>query len=234
MKKYILLFIVTLVSGLSATAQQAPMGASGSGSPGRAGEFSCPGNSIFSQIPYSTPYTWFGDDTYSYTRIADDFTVTDPIGAMRFWGVNYFTCPTGSSVDFIIKFYQRNLVDPTIPGNEVASFNVTAVPQPVNIAEWPSSYPYQIDVTFPGGVTLTDGWISITRTNATDGCTFGWMGTLPETGNSASYNGTWVVSGGILAFCLSPSPIIPVSNWAIFAGLLLIGTFIVIRYRRII
>lgn len=234
MKKYTLLFILSLAFGLSVTAQQQPMFAKGTGSTGRAGEYSCPGNSIFSQTPYTTLYSWFGDDTYAYTRIADDYITTEPIGSMRFWGLNYFTCPPGTSLDFIIKFYERNVADPTIPGNEVASFNITAVPQPFYLAEWPDSYPYQVDVIFPGGVTLTDGWISITRTNASDGCTFGWMGTEPGTGNSASYNGSWLVSGGNLAFCLGPSAIIPISNWAIFAGLLLIGTFIIVRYRRVI
>jgi hypothetical protein len=236
MKKYTFLFVLPLILlGFSVVAQPS-MYAKGPGGAGRAGEYSCPENSVFSQTPSSTPYTFFGEDNFTYSRIADDYVSTGPIGSMRFWGVNFAYgggCTPGATIDFIIKFYGRNLVDPTIPGTEAASFTITATPVSFPLAEWPGWATYQIDVNFPTGVTLTDGWISITRTNASDGCQFGWMGTEPGTGNSESYSGNWVSSGGNLAFCLGPASVVPVSNWAIFAGLLLIGTFIVLRYRRI-
>jgi hypothetical protein len=96
---------------------------------------------------------------------------------------------------------------------------------------------YLIDVAFPAPVTLLDGWVSITRVNPGDGCTFGWLGDY--TGNSASYSlydNSWVTSDGMLAFCLGGGeiPETPVSNWALIIGVILIGTFVIIRFRRLV
>lgn len=133
-----------------------------------------------------------------------------------------------------IKFYQRNPGNPAIPGPEVYSFDLTAVPQPIFLY---FAIDYQVDVTFPP-VALLDGWVSVTRINPGDGCNFIWYGN-DASGNGASFDsstGSWVPTGAALAFCLGGEgiPVTPVSNWALLIGVILIGTFVIFRFRRLV
>jgi hypothetical protein len=231
MKKITSILLLSLaLSVLTITAQVVPMFVKAPGTMNRDAQYGCLDNSLFSQLPSPLDAGWYGDDAYAFYRVADDYTVTAPFATMRFWGANIYTCPPGATQAFIVKFYQRNPGDPTIPGPEVYSFNLTAVPQPINLV---FGVDYQIDVTFPP-VSLLDGWVSITRVNPGDGCTFVWLGNY--TGNSASYDGTWYPSGASLAFCLGGEgvPQTPVSNWALIIGVILIGTFVVFRFRRLV
>lgn len=231
MKKITSILVLSLVlSVLALTAQVSPMSVKAPGPMNRDAQYSCLDNSLYSQLPAPLEAGWFADDGTSPSRVADDYTVTAPFTTMRFWGVNINACPPGALQTFTIKFYQRNTGDATIPGTEVNSFNLTAVPQPIYLL---FGGDYQIDLTFPP-VTLLDGWVSVTRINPGDGCTFLWLGN--NTGNSASYIGSWVPSGGMLAFCLGGEgvPQTPVSNWALIIGVILIGTFVVFRFRRLV
>ena len=194
--KFILALLLAL-SALAITAQNFPMFVKPAGTMNRDADFSCVPNSLYSQLPSPITTGWFGDDAYFFFRVADDYTVASSFTTMRFWGTNYYGCPIGATQAFIIKFYQRNPSDPTIPGAEVNSFSLTAVPQPIYLLYNPD---YQIDVTFPSAISQLDGWVSITRVNPGDGCTFIWYGR--DSGNSASYSGDWTPSGGMLAFCL--------------------------------
>jgi hypothetical protein len=226
------LVLLMALSLLTATAQVKPMYVKAPGTMNRDAEYGCLPNSLFSQLPSPLLGVWFGDDSYEYSVIADDYTVSGPFTTMRFWGNNYSGCPAGSSQAFTIKFYQRNAVNPAIPGPEVNSFNLTVIPQPINLLYGPD---YQVDVVFPSQVNLLDGWVSLMRINPGDGCIFGWYGNTG--GNSASFNHfdqTWAPSEGILAFCLGGEgvPETPVSNWALIIGIILIGTFVIFRFRR--
>ena len=231
MKKIQTLILLSLVLTLmTGWAQNSPAYAKMKGTFDRDASYTCPENSLFSQLPVTLDYVYFGDDTYTYYRIADDYTVTKPFTTMRFWGQNYYNCAVGSSETFIIKFYDRNPIDPTIPGPEFTSFTMTVTPQPMNLS---FGTDYQVDVTFPTTVTLLDGWVSLTRENPGDGCTFGWYAN-GYVGNSASYDGSWVPSGWQCAFCLGGGVKTPLSNWALIMGVVLIGTFVFIRYRRMV
>jgi hypothetical protein len=228
-----LLLLPLMLPVLTITAQKLPAFAQGSGTVNKDAGFACLPNSLYSQLPSPLETGWFGDDGYGVSRIADDYTVTGSFSTMRFWGSNYPGCPIGATQDFIIKFYQRNPDDPAIPGTEVNSFSLTVVPQPISLFYNPD---YQIDVTFPSSVSLLDGWVSLTRANPGDGCTFLWYGNF--TGNSASYytDSFWSPSGGQLAFCIGGGevPQTPVSNWALIIGVILIGTFVIVRFRRLV
>jgi hypothetical protein len=227
--KYLLLFSMILAV-LTITAQNVPMSVKAAGTMNRDAQYSCLDNSLFSQLPVPIEAGWYGDDAYTFYRIADDYSVVAPFSTMRFWGSNIYTCPPGTSVNFIIKFYERNTGDPAIPGPEVYSYSLSTVPQPINLL---FGNDYQIDLTFPT-VTLLDGWISLTRVNPGDGCSFVWLGNY--TGNSASYDGSWQPSQGMLAFCIGGEgvPQTPISNWALIIGIILIGTFVIIRFRRMV
>jgi hypothetical protein len=228
------LVLLMALSLLTATAQVKPMYVKAPGSMNRDAEYGCLPNSLFSQLPSPFLGVWFGDNAYDFSVIADDFTVSGPFTTMRFWGNNYLGCPPGNTQAFTIKFYERNAGDPTIPGPEVNSFNLTVIPQPINFL---FDSDYQVDVIFPSQVNLLDGWVSISRFNPGDGCFFGWYGN--NTGNSASFynvDQTWLPSEGMLAFCLGGEgvPETPVSNWALIIGVVLIGTFVIFRFRRLI
>ena len=92
------------------------------------------------------------------------------------------------------------------------------------------------DVTFPSSVSLATGWVSIVKVNPGSDCIFAWLNT--QSGDSrfgynqygASIN--YVTSFQDLSFCLTGSTSsVPLSNWALAIGLLLISGFIVVRYR---
>jgi len=227
------LVLLMALSFLTVTAQVVPMYVKAPGTMNRDAEYGCLPNSLFSQLPSPLLGVWFGDNTYGFSSIADDYTVSGPFNSMRFWGNNYVGCPAGNTQDFIIKFYERNTGDPAIPGPEVNSFNLTVIPQPINLLYGED---YQVDVIFPSQVNLLDGWVSLTRINPGDACIFGWYGNQP--GNSASFNNAdqiWQSSEGTLAFCIGGEgvPETPVSNWALIIGIILIGTFVIFRFRRI-
>lgn len=226
------LVLLMALSLITVTAQEIPMYVKAPGSMNRDAEYACLPNSLFSQLPSTLLGVWFGDDAYGYSSIADDYTVSGPFSAMRFWGNNYGGCTAGNSQTFIIKFYERNTGNPAIPGPEVNSFNLTVIPQPINLLY---NEDYQVDVIFPSQVNLLDGWVSLTRVNPGDGCNFGWYGN--NGGNSVSfYNAEqiWQSSEGILAFCIGGEgvPETPVSNWALIIGIIMIGTFVIFRFRR--
>ncbi len=200
----------------------------------RSNEYVCEQDAVFSQVFPDANTGYYAEETFQWTRAADDYTASIPFTSMRFWGVNYLGCPIGATQTFTIRFYERNLVDPNIPGTEVNSFTVAATPLDIGISMF-SSPVYQIDIDFGNIVTLLDGWVSVTRLDSGDGCEFVWVAYDDGLGNERSYDGSWINGAtgntGNLLFCFSSTPPIPVSNWAIILGVLLIGTFIVVRYR---
>jgi hypothetical protein len=230
MRNFKIILVLSLgLSMFSVAAQVSPMSVKGPGVANRDAGYYCLPNSLFSQLPSPFESGWYGDDGFVYTRIADDYTVTGPFAAMRLWGANAHNCPPGETVNFVVKFYERNAGDPSIPGTEVNSFSMTIVPEPISLY---FGVDYQIDLNFPTPVTLLDGWVSVTRVNPGDGCRFVWLGGYG--GNSASYSDGWYPSGGNLSFCLGGAPIpeTPVSDWALVIGFVLIATFILVRYKR--
>ena len=237
MKKITFFLVLTMaVSMLTLTAQKSPMFVKADGGMNRDAEYGCLPNSVFSQLPASLSTGWYADNGVAFTRVADDYTVTGPFSSMRFWGVNHPGCPAGTTQDFIIKFYQRNPGNLSIPGVEVNSFTITIVPQPIVLS---FGNDYMIDLTFNVPVTLLDGWVSITRINPGDGCYFVWLGDEDAGGNSETYydpEQRWIGSNGMLAFCLGGDlpPQTPVSNWALIIGMMLIGTFVIVRFRKLV
>jgi hypothetical protein len=228
-KTFLLLSLVfTLMTGL---AQTSPAFVKAKGIFNRDASYTCPETSLFSQLPAPLSTGWYADDSYAFSRAGDDYTVTKPFTTMRFWGSNYYGCPIGTSQTFVIRFYERNVGDPNIPGNEIYSFTITVTPQPISLYYYPD---YMVDVTFPTAITLLDGWVTLTRVYNGDGCIFVWLG-QDYTGNSVSYGyDAWYPQGGQLAFCLGGGEKTPVSNWALILGVVLIGTFVFIRYRRMV
>jgi hypothetical protein len=212
----------------------------------REASLQCPPGSVFSQVPEMISAGWGIENPL---RVADDFTASSAPLAMRFWGLDldfesWSSCQP-PEMTFIIRFYERNLADPFIPGDEVVSYTLSAVPEFLNIF-WGGDF--QVEVTFPEPVPVTDGWVSISRVNAGDPCFSYWLAEDAwgmGTGNACIYmyfedEDLWRWQSGIpveielnMAFCLEgPVPPVPVSNLALIIGILLIGTFILIKYKR--
>ena len=198
-------------------------------------EYVCAPGSVFSQIYPTYNYGFFCDDGIDYSRTADDYTTTSSFSGIRFWGTNYCGGPINATEIFVIKFYERNTVNPEFPGAEVSSFTKEASLTDMGIVSgWCNSPIYQVDVDFGTTVTLLDGWMSITRHNPGDNYTFVTIGYNDNNGSRCSYNsanGTWHVGDENLMFCLGDPPPVPLSNWALIISMLLISGFIVIRTR---
>lgn len=199
-------------------------------------EFVCGPNSVFSQLypTYNTGY--FAEGTQQYSRVADDYTSTSSFNGIRFWGVNYCGGSINPNEIFNIKFYDRNTIDPTIPGAEVNSFTVAATITDMGLsAPWCNSPIYQVDIDFGATVSVLDGWVSVTRQNVADGMTFAVLSNGDGTGNECSYDSfsdIWIPSGdGNMMFCFEDTPPVPLSNWALIMSMILISGFIVIRTR---
>ncbi len=213
----------------------------------RDAELQCPPGTLFNQVPGYISASFQMQDP---RRVADDFTVASAPVSMRFWGMEldyetFNTCQP-SEMTFIIRFYERNLTDPAIPGDEVTSYTLSAIPEYFNVF---LGGDFQVDVTFPEPVPVTDGWVSISRLNDGDPCYAFWhcedMGGT-GLGNTSVYmyfeeEDQWRWQGAVpyelelsMAFCLcAPRPPVPITNWALVIGFVLIGTLIIIRYRRV-
>jgi len=198
-------------------------------------EFVCAPNSVFSQVYTTYDNGFYCDDAHAYVKAVDDYTSTSPFTSMRFWGVNFCGGAVNAIETFVIKFYERNTTDPSIPGAEVNSFTVDATTTDLGIlAPWgcATSHIYQADVDFGTTVSLLDGWVSVTRHNPGDGVNFAVMAS--GSGNSYSYSpgvGVWEATDSNIMFCLGDPPPVPLSNWALIMSMLLISGFIVIRTR---
>ena len=214
-------------------------------SPGRdIGGLECLPNSLYSQAPVNSDNGYFSDDetTFWNQTIFDSYSgVTEVIGGITFWGqaVDYPSlgdCYTPGADTFDIIFYQD---DAGTVGASVKSYTVIVTPTVTGANVGPLSI-LRFDVTFPSPLYLENGWVSIVKKNpANEDCLFAWVNTTTGDDvigytNNLTGGQIYYSSGVNVSFCLvegTPPPV-PISNWAIILGVLLIGTFIVVRYRR--
>ena len=196
---------------------------------GAGNEFSCTGDAFFGQDP-NTSSGHTSDIKLNY-RVYDNFSgITSDIATIDWWGItsdyngSWNSC-TENPKSFEISFYQDAA---GAPGALVYSFTVSVTGQSTGqtLANYPiNKYSADLPVAVTG---LTNGWVSIYG-NPSGSCSFLWEES--DTGDDIAYqNGSMI--GTDLSFCLyEQQPSIPLSNWALAIGLLLISGFIVVRFR---
>lgn len=207
-----------------------------------------PDNCIFSQLPeYDVALDFGAPSPY---RIAEDFTTVSAPVSVRLWGL-YFDISTDEDcqppeMTFIVAFYERNTVNPSIPGDEVVSYTITVAPQypPIYFYDWYQLF--QADIGFPEPAPITDGWVSVMFVNEAFPCFPFWIGSSLEPGTGplmacVSYDGIeWYTSMEefdfecAMDFCLTGAPPVPLSGWAIGLGVFLILAAVLLRFRRVI
>ena len=232
MKKItITLFALMLGFGLIAQTQVPWMISDDNQNPmyGPGNEFICTTNAFFGQDPNtSNAYTSDINNLYqvydNFTGISSDIVTIDWWGATLLYNGVWSVC-TENPKSFEISFFQDNA---GAPGTLVYSFTVSVTGQATGqtIAGFPI---YKFSADLPVAVTgLTNGWVSIFGAPA-GSCSFLWEES--DTGDNIAFQNASSI-GTDLSFCLyGETPSIPLSNWALVIGLLLISGFIVVRFR---
>ncbi len=176
----------------------------------------CPATSQLSQPvnPLDAGFNGYGSDLGSDFLMYDDYTVTDPVCWVKFWGLYTGTADT----DFTIEFWTDNAGQ---PGALTSSYPIVGA-TPVDTTWTAFGFPlYEYFVELPTCETQLTGWISIVGAN--NGSTFYWAVNSTATGADCySYQvstTTWTPDPTDLAFCLgnaeppTPTPLpVPASG----------------------
>ncbi len=203
----------------------------------------CNSNSIFSQALLNPPSAYTSDENGN-TQLDNFYGLTDEIYSMSFWGIMWdgsTDCYTPGPQDFVINFYS-NVGDPVngSVGSLVETFDVTITPTATGMT-YSNAYTgvtaqiLKYQISFPSTVSLAEGWFSVVKKNpGSDACMFNFLNTTNGDGHSAyklHNSPDYHYPTNNRAFCLCKAPPVPVSNWALAVGILLILGFILIRYR---
>ena len=220
MKKFFLLFAFSLLAIGSNFAQV---------------QDSCSPGSIFSQALQS-PVSAYTSDEGGNTQYENFYSLTSEIGGITFWGYMWDgsnDCYSPGPQDFTIYFYQDN--NGAI-GTLVTTITATTTPTETGLLFLNDASILRYEITLPAPVSLSDGWFSIIKSNPTsDPCMFFWLCTYPGDYHSAyvlkTNPSTIHYSTSNRSFCLTEvtSTPVPISNWALGIGIILILGFIIIR-----
>jgi hypothetical protein len=194
--------------------------------------FECLPGSVFSQVHPTIDNGWWCQQGYELSILADNYTASGPFSSLRIWGGDYWGCSLAATEPFIVYVWDN---DPSISGsNIIFSATRTGYTTSTGLITWQGTPLYQIDIGLGTTITQLNGWIGITRVNATCDEAFAWA-TYGE-GNARIYeegNGWWDLETNTL-FCLGEGEgeRVPVTNWALFIGIGLILVFAVVRFRK--
>ena len=204
----------------------------------------CPDLSIWSQPPNDPNASWtaYTSDASMGLIVYDNFSgLIGPINEVRFWGINasydpsigFIVCDSEDPMTFNIRFLYDNGGS---PGNSYADIYTASYRENtgVSYAGFPL-YKYTIHLGLP--IELTSGWIYIQGYSVGDpDCKFLWMDS--PVGDNISFQvdplGLINPLGNDLSICFGTSAEIPLSNWAIFIGIVLVLATVIIRFRRMV
>jgi hypothetical protein len=229
MKKLLTILLIALFAAGSVSGQTAKSISKSNGTPSReVTDLICPTGSIYSQLPDGIQ-AWSSSGGFYF---CDNVIVAPgaPVTSITFWMLEG-TIYNPLNVD--IHFRQNA---GGIPGPVIASFpglwltgvptgetyyGIAAIaytyilPVPVTLAagDWVgiADYPDEIGIHHHYWLTSSDGDGSMYFTE----------------GNQYYYDLSFCLGGGGI-------PETPVSNWALIIGVILIGTFVIVRFRRLV
>ncbi|NQU33550.1 MAG: hypothetical protein HQ521_09970 [Bacteroidetes bacterium] len=185
------------------------------------------------QIPDPSDLSGYESDLSTGTKIYDNFSgIIGGITDIEWWGSTgngTINCSENPK-NFEITFYYDNT---GTVGGVKATYNVevtgTETGSSFGTASTPIlKYSYSLSTPVSG---LQSGWVSI-QGNPTGTCNFTWI-------TSNSGDGLAYVEGGgkapvtdDFAFSITADPSIPIANWPIYLGILAMGAFVVVRFRK--
>lgn len=197
--------------------------------------YNCPDESVYGVVSQVIETGYFCQAGYAYTIVAVPYSASGTFQHLRLWGIDFLGCTMLTNEDFEVFIWDA---DPSAGGklifNQVLSANLTDL-QVFNAV----SNTYQIDIALNTLVSQLDGWIGVKRLNPSCDMAFAWLAFNAGTGGpSLQFNDVdqaWEDAGSDFLICLSNQiPPVPLSNWALYLGILLMVTFVVIRFRRMI
>ena len=254
MKRFTLIFLSIFMMG-ALMAQQGQ----GSGGTYTGGNMGTQGNTVlYEQMnpqSYHVASQQFLDINNSVAQVADDFTVP----ADKYWIIDHVECygqyfggtPAGPATAFTVEIYVDDFSNGLIPAS-------TPIQVRSELTYSEASGLFTIDLgSAPFKLLPGHYWISIyAEQNYSSAKQWGWAWSNdPQVGNMAvnrdpdhvitnpTWPDTWDMASTTwpttteadLSFRLigaDGSSAVPVSNWAIIFGVLLIGIFMTVRYRR--
>jgi uncharacterized membrane protein YgdD (TMEM256/DUF423 family) len=197
-------------------------------------EFVCPSGAVFSQVFGSYDNGYFSQAGEPGDLVADDYAATAPFNMIRVWGGDYFGCSMNDTEAFDVFIWNGN---PSTGGVLVFSGSLTGATSLVGTTPWGPTNHYQIDIPLETTITQLNGWIGITRKGAT--CSEGFAWTVYSGGNVLQrLSNTWVVTSSNVLLCLGnvegePPASVPLSDWALALGMILMAGFLLVRLHRV-
>ncbi len=172
---------------------------------------------MFDQSPAGNQgdYAWSmstSDTDAGYLKAENFAGLTEQIGSIDFWGVNFYNDGSGWSevttenpMDFQIIFYNNDAND--LPGTIVQTYNPTISRETITDSLFNSSAVYKYHYELPSPITLNEGWVSIqgTSTGTPDNAWFLWSTSPIGDIVKGNYTTAWGWDATDLAFALYPS-----------------------------
>jgi hypothetical protein len=189
------------------------------------------------------------DDLTCYTSYDNFYGLTEPIGKIIFWGYdifpsggNYYACTPPAEKDVEIGFYYD---DNGSVGSAISRVQATPVKSEcVGSYAFGGATLYRYEVELGVPVDLQEGWVSVRAILGQGGCWFAWC--LAETGDQFCWQDCYSSFSGYnldFAFCLLPAEeggddnegtALPLSNWALLIGIVLMAFLTILRWRKIL
>jgi hypothetical protein len=184
----------------------------------------CPSGSVFSNPPVNSDGGWTSHPDIGYLVYQSFSGVSGSFNTITFWMLFSDTPPP--TFNFLVEVYGSGSTPGAVQSSQVLSLNA------VNTGE--NIYGlydiYQFTATIPA-LNLPAGWVSVQALPG-EPVTSYWLNSIPGIGQALQWDGFAFTDRGSVAMCLGTSESVPVSDWAIGFGLLLITFFLFIIYRR--
>ncbi|NQU33866.1 MAG: hypothetical protein HQ521_11565, partial [Bacteroidetes bacterium] len=192
----------------------------------------CSSEANYCQEPDPTNPTGRISDIANSTKIYDNFWgIVGGVTGIEWWGVmgDGTTLCSEDPKDFEIIVYTDNA---GTVGDVFATYNISVSGTPTGATYGTANVPIlRFEAILPNPVPrMSTGWVSI-QGNPSGTCEFTWLNS-PNGDNKSFMDGRSQQLTEDFAFSLTADPNIPLSDWAVYIGIFLIGGFVVLRFRK--